>query len=426
MPSRAARFRRTWAAAGRAGGGPRRCAQGLLEFARPLEPDPKDAVTDPSWHTDAYPELRPGPPWVMQEMIAAQPELAEQMLGRPSPTATAIADVAAAALASARPVTVTGCGTSEHAAHAVAALIAAAVAPERRALVRPRPAMSAAIDAAGGLCLAVSHDGETRATALAAAAARRAGARTAVVTHDPSSSVASAADHVLVTPRHDESWCHTVAYTSALLAGSAIAGGLGPVSAGPSAAAALLRDIAGRDAAPIAARLAGSRVVLCAGAGLDHVTARELALKIAEGARMPTVALELETVLHGQLAGHEPSDALILVAIDDGAEKDRLARRATHVARAAAAIGLPVAAVLSSAYDRALAPELTPAGRLVADLPDATLLDRPLAALLAGAGGLQAVTIALAHARGTNPDLIRREQASYRDAAQVAEQAPDW
>jgi glutamine---fructose-6-phosphate transaminase (isomerizing) len=383
-------------------------------------------VTDPSWHTDAYPELRPGPPWVMQEMIAAEPGLAEEMLGRPSPAAAAIAGEIGAALGAARPVTVTGCGTSEHAAHAVAALIAAAVAPERRALVQARPAMSAAIDPAGGLCLAVSHDGGTRATALAVAAARRAGARTAVITHDPSGSVAAAADEVLVTPRHDESWCHTVAYTSALLAAAAIAGALGPMPADPVVAAGLLRQATELEAAPVAAALAGGRVVLCAGAGLDHVTARELALKIAEGARMPTIALELETVLHGQLAGHEASDAVVLVAIDDGAETDRLARRATHVAGAAAAIGLPVAALLSTAYDGALAPELTPAGRLVVDLPDGALVDRRLAVLLAGAGGLQALTLALAHARGTNPDLIRREEAPYRHAAQVAEQAPDW
>jgi fructoselysine-6-P-deglycase FrlB-like protein len=276
------------------------------------------------------------------------------------------------------------------------------------------------------VCLAVSHDGETRATALAASAARQAGASTAAVTHDPSSSVAAAADHALITPVHDDSWCHTVAYTSAVLAGAAIAGGLGLVAAQPAAAAELLRHATDLDAGPIAERLAGSRTVLCAGAGLDHITARELALKIAEGARIPTLALELETVLHGQLAGHEPSDALILIAIDDGAHHDRLARRATHVAQAAAAIGLPVAAAVSTAYHRMLSSELTPAGRLVIDLPDAARLERGLAGLLAGAAALQALTLSLAHTRGTNPDLIRREEAPYRRAAQLAEQAPDW
>lgn len=86
-------------------------------------------MADTRWHSDAYPELRSGPPWVMQEMITAQPTLAEQMLSSPSPAASAIADEIASALAAARPVTVTGCGTSEHAAHAIASLIAGARHP---------------------------------------------------------------------------------------------------------------------------------------------------------------------------------------------------------------------------------------------------------------------------------------------------------
>lgn len=379
-----------------------------------------------SWHTDAYPELRSGPPWVMQEMIAAQPAVAEQMLANPSPAAAAIADEISAALGAGRPVTVTGCGTSEHAAHAVAAVIAAAAAPERRTLIRARPAMSAALDPAAGVCVAVSHDGGTRATALAVAAARAAGATTAVITYDPSASVAAGADHVLATPRHDESWCHTVAYTSAMLAAASIADRLGGIAAQAEAARDLLRQATQLDGAPVAEALAGNRVVLCAGAGIDHITGRELALKIAEGARMPSIALELETVLHGQLAGHDAGDALILVAVDDRAQPERLVRRATHVAKAAAAIGLPVAALLSAAYADALPADLTPAGRLVLELPPATDLDPVLACLLGGAGALQTLTLALAHARGTNPDLIRREEAPYRQAAQVAEGAPDW
>src|SRR5947209_526086 len=101
-------------------------------------------MADMGWHTGAYPELRSSPPWVMQEMIAAQPALAEQMLERPSPATEAIAAEIGAALEGGRALTVVGCGTSEHAAHAVAALIAAAVSPVRRVLVRARPALSAA------------------------------------------------------------------------------------------------------------------------------------------------------------------------------------------------------------------------------------------------------------------------------------------
>jgi hypothetical protein len=96
------------------------------------------------------------------------------------------------------------------------------------------------------------------------------------------------------------------------------------------------------------------------------------------------------------------------------------------VARAAGAIGLPVAALVSETYDAALDPELTAGGRTVVGLPSPDRVDQRLAALLAGAGVLQRLTLELAHARHTNPDLIRREQEPYRRAATVAESAADW
>jgi hypothetical protein len=53
--------------------------------------------------------------------------------------------------------------------------------------------------------------------------------------------------------------------------------------------------------------------------------------------------LELETVVHGQLAAHEPTDALILVALTASGNRARTAHRTADVARAAATIGLGVA-----------------------------------------------------------------------------------
>src|SRR5579862_7067936 len=99
-------------------------------------------MSNADWHTDAFPELRPGPPWVMQEMIAAQPTLVEALLASPPDgTAQAAASITAA-LADRRLVTVCGCGTSEHAADAIAALIATVVGPDLSALIRARPAFS--------------------------------------------------------------------------------------------------------------------------------------------------------------------------------------------------------------------------------------------------------------------------------------------
>lgn len=387
--------------------------------------------TRPDWYTDAFPELRPQRPWVMQEMIALQPALVETLLSTPPTGVSAAADMIAEALAHDRRVTVCGCGTSEHAAQVIAAMLAAAVGPDRSQLVRARAAFSAAQDATRGVCIAISHDGGTRASTLALRAAHSAGASTVAITQQPDGAVAQTAELVLVTPVHDDSWCHTVAYTSALAVGATLAARLGPFAAGPAAGPAAARGLLERaqsspDAARIAERLADRRVILCAGTEPDLATARELALKIAEATQVPTLALELETVLHGQLAAHEPADALVLVAITASDGSSRAAKRTADVAHAAATIGLRVAGLFSDAFERTLRSDLTPDGRLVTQLPDPELLHPCLAGPLAGAGALQAVTLELAHVRGTNPDLIRREQAPYREAAQAAESSADW
>jgi fructoselysine-6-P-deglycase FrlB-like protein len=239
----------------------------------------------PDWHSDEFPELRADPPWVMQEMIAAEPEVVERLLREPPDGSSEAAEMIAAALAQHQPVTVCGCGTSEHAAHAIAALIAAAVGPHAAPLVQARPALTAALAPLPGVCLAISHDGGTRATALALQAARVAGAHGIAITRLPDSSVGRTAELTLVTPRHDDSWCHTIAYTSAIAAGAGLAQRLGSGASAPEDARDLLARATDAAGAPeAAARLAGRRVVLCAGAGADHISARELALKIAEGA----------------------------------------------------------------------------------------------------------------------------------------------
>jgi hypothetical protein len=47
-------------------------------------------------------------------------------------------------------------------------------------------------------------------------------------------------------------------------------------------------------------------------------------------------------------------------------------------------------------------------------------------ALLTGAVCLQLLTLSLAHLAGVSPDLIRREQRPYREAAAVAENRAEW
>ncbi|MDX6562511.1 MAG: hypothetical protein QOD65_2325, partial [Gaiellales bacterium] len=138
-------------------------------------------AADLSWYGEGYPELREGPPWVMEEMIEAEAGLAEPIAAAAG--ADAIAAGVARAASAGEPIVVTGCGTSEHGAMAVAALLGEALRTTgSRVVPEPRQALDAALDPrAGGICIGISHDGTTRATIHALAAARDAGAATATI-----------------------------------------------------------------------------------------------------------------------------------------------------------------------------------------------------------------------------------------------------
>jgi fructoselysine-6-P-deglycase FrlB-like protein len=284
-----------------------------------------------------------------------------------------------------------------------------------------RQALDAALDPrAGGLCLAISHDGGTRATILALEAAHAAGARTALITACSDPSCASAADLVFVTPLHDDSWCHTLALTSAVLAGARLSGAAGEQAA-EAARGALESTLARRaDLAAAAAHLRRSGRVVTAGLGIDQTLAGELALKIAEGARVATTAHHLETLLHGHLAGCDAAaTSLVLLALDPrpGARRDR---RLAIAARAARAIGIPTVALARRSLLATLPGDVH--GVAFEHSPAEPLLS----ALLQGVVAVQLLTLGLVELAGTNPDLIRREERPYREAALLGDAAPGW
>jgi glucosamine--fructose-6-phosphate aminotransferase (isomerizing) len=163
--------------------------------------------------------------------------------------------------------------------------------------------------------------------------------------------------------------------------------------------------------------LAGCDRLLIAGSGIDYVSARELALKVEEGARLPAVAHQLETVRHGHLAAANDRTGLILVLTDGEARGGPLLERARAVARSALALGMPAAALLAADLGDDVPMELTPAGRL--PIPVATRLPRLISSTLASAIPLQLLAERLARARGRNPDTIGRDdprQAAAADA----------
>ena len=142
-----------------------------------------------------------------------------------------------------------------------------------------------------------------------------------------------------------------------------------------------------------------------------------MALKVEEASWLPSAYRDLETFLHGHLPATGPDTALVLILVDRSGRAERLAR-ATQALAAAKVIGLRSAAILSEALDARLAPDLTPAGRLL--VPDDETLPAPVASLLATATALQLLTERIARARGRNPDLIRREDPVYKNAAEAA------
>ena len=379
------------------------------DSALPGPPDP--------WVSSSMPAFRGKPPYFMSEMIAAEPAHAERLLHRLADDA-ALASVAqriTVAMAAGAPIHLTGCGTSEHAAMAVAALLDEALALPPGRGPRAVTALEAMhVPLADGVLVAISHEGGTRATNEAIRAARTAGATTVIITAGGGSPGAEAAELVISTGEQDQSWCHTIGYLSPIVAGVALAAALR--DARPDAAAVRSLLAVSEDARPmadVAAALQGLDRLLIAGSGVDYVTARELALKVAEGAHLPTQALELETVLHGHLAAADRWTGLVMVDTDDAAGPTFASERADRVLAAAKALRVTSAAIVSEDRAAGIQAAATPAGRIV--LSHTGRVPGAAGRLLTSAVALQLLAERLARARGVNPDTLGRE-----DPAQAA------
>ena len=386
---------------------------------------PLPGPPDP-WSSTDTPARRSGPPYHMTEMIAAEPGLARRILARHAGADSGAAALAAAVAEAARndePIIVTGCGTSEHASLGVADILREAA---RAAGLPGVGAVSAqafelSLEPPGsGLVVGVSHEGATSATNAALAAARDAGARTALITVTGRSPGAALADIVLETGELDQSWCHTIGYVSPMLAASAVGAHLSGRALDGDTVARILAD-GTRDetgAERIAGHLADVARLIVIASGADRTAARELVLKVEEASWLPSAYRDLETFLHGHLPATGPDTGLVLILADRMARRERL-RRARGALAAAHELGIRSAAILAADIAGDVDVALTPAGRLIAS--EASDLPAPVAALFATATPLQLITERLARARGTDPDPIRRDDPRYRAAADAAE-----
>jgi glucosamine--fructose-6-phosphate aminotransferase (isomerizing) len=370
------------------------------------------------WYDPAvYPELRSAAPWVMEDMIEAQVTLPEALGDSLASSATQLVEMMHAAADAGEPIVVSAVGTSGHSARAVALILNDAMG-ESAVAAGPAEARESADEALAprrrGLCIAVSHGGLSTSTVRALAAAREAGAMTALVTAADNTPARDIADVVLVTPLRDKSYCHTVGYTSPMLAGFYLASAYRQEEFPAAGLGRYLGELLTMRtrALEIGGELGKVERLISAGSLIDVPTARELALKVAEGAWVPTTMLGVEDTLHGHLVAHDANSALVVVATG-GPSADRAAEGAHELLMAARRIGLQTAAILSPDLEGAILSEDVTAGKLV--IPHAALPEL-VTSLLGGAVALQLLTVGLVHARKTNPDLLRREQAPYREA----------
>ena len=379
--------------------------------------DPWDSAPTPSW--------RAAPPYHMTDMIAAEPAVAKRTVERLAGTGPA-ADLAAAiraALTAGEPVIVTGCGTSEHGAMAAVEILreAAVAAGLEGARVTSEQAFELALaPPPRGLVIGISHEGASRATNAALAAARNAGAQTAVITVSGGSPAGALAGIVVETGELDHGWCHTIGYLSPVVAAAAVGAHLSgrPLDAATRGRpgrrwhtrhrrrGADRRPVRGRSAPPgrrLRGRPAGGPRARAQGRGGSLAPVR-IPRSRDLPARPPA----------GHRRGHGPRPHP-----DRSGSACRAAGTRRQALAAAKVIGLRSAAIVASGVDAELDPVLTPAGRLViTESPD---LPAPVAALLGSATPLQLMTERLARARGTNPDLIRREDPVYLAAADAAD-----
>ena len=248
----------------------------------------------------------------------------------------------------------TGCGTSFHAAQTGGRAVQAL-----ELVLEPEQ------DA--DLLVAVSHDGDTP---LTVEAARAFAGRVWLVTGRAESPLAELAEEVVVaTPAVERSWCHTASYTCAVAAIAALRGE--DVSALPEAVS---RALERREPASAHERF------LIAGAGRDWPTAQEAALKLREGAFVPAEAHHTEQLLHGHLAAVDES---VRAFVLEG--EGRAAERAAGAVHALRELGCETTLVTTV---------------------------HPVVDIVR----FQLLTLALAKARGVNPDRIRRDDDRWARA----------
>ena len=265
---------------------------------------------------------------------------------------------------------VTGCGTSEHGALAVAEILreAARAAGFMVPSVRAEQAfeLSLAPPARGLVIGDLARRGDGRHERGAAGRACRRSARPPSITVSGRSPAGALADIVVETGELDQGWCHTVGYLSPILAGATVGAHLSGRELDVGAVVGLLAagaptsrrraDRGGRSPMPrTSSSIASGPTGRPAASSCSRSRRRR-------GCRRPSATSRRSCTATCRRPDPRPASILILTDRD---RRDERVARARQALAAARVIGLRTAAIVAADLDAALDPGLTPAGRLV-------------------------------------------------------------
>ena len=318
------------------------------------------------------------------------------------------AEEAAARLAHARRIFVTGIGTSLHAAMVGAWLLRAAGADARAVpsfdfALYPDSYPLTAEDAV----VVMAHTGVKTYSAVSMQRANDAGATVlsvgSLTAEHPGSGL------VLRTVEREQSAAYTSSHLAAMtvMAQAATVLGEGHGASGVAGFREALDRLPDEIAAVLAreaeirpvAEDALARQIYAIGAGPNEATALELVIKAREAAYVPIDALHAEQFLHGPMVAFNKGDLLVAVNVP-GNSFDRVA------AICAVANGMGGKLWVVGAGDSGV-PDAT-----AFSLPELPEMISPLLAVVP----MQMLAYTMAVMRGTHPDMFRRNDPRYKEA----------
>jgi len=171
------------------------------------------------------------------------------------------------------------------------------------------------------LFIVISQSGRSPDLVAATRSARAAGARTVAIVNATASPVAEAAEFVIPIEAGDE---HSVAATKTVIGSMAAGAALVAELAGDGALRGALDRLVPRltgalalDWSAIADDLAGASAVFVAGRGMALGSAREIALKLSEILRLPSIGVSAAELQHGPRAALSSRTPVIMMRLMD-------------------------------------------------------------------------------------------------------------